>query len=247
MSDILGALLNTSLGGEITRVLIGLHWTAVVTKVDGQERCGLASTLRAQPGHQAQTDIPQAGQLASWPAAEIAELARSDHLPQAAVGVAALNALLPPIPKPWKDLNAEEVLATHGAGKTVALIGHFPFISRLYKRVGRLQVLEKNPRPGDMPADAFAEVLPYADVVAITGTTLINHTLEGLLAHCSSQALVVLLGPSAPLSPILFDHGIDIICGSIVTDITPVLRTIEQGGNFRQVHRAGICTVAIQP
>ena len=108
MSEILGALLNTSLGGEITRVLIGLHWTAVVTKVDGQERCGLASTLRAQPGHHVQADIPRAGKLASLSAAEVTALARSDHLPQAAVGVAALNALLPPIPKPWQNVNAED-------------------------------------------------------------------------------------------------------------------------------------------
>jgi hypothetical protein len=184
--------------------------------------------------------------LTGWPAAKVAALACSDHPSQAALGLATLNALLPPIPKPWKELNAAELLASYGAGQTVALIGHFPFIARLQARVGRLQVLEHNPQPGDLPAAAAAEVLPQADIVAITGTTLINHSLDKLLAYCSPQALVVLLGPSAPLTPILFDHGIDIICGSIVTDIVPVLRTVEQGGNFRQVHRAGVCTVTLE-
>jgi hypothetical protein len=39
-----------------------------------------------------------------------------------------------------------------------------------------------------------ADLVPQADVVAITGTALINHTLDGLLALCRSDALVMVLG-----------------------------------------------------
>jgi hypothetical protein len=70
--------------------------------------------------------------------------------------------------------------------------------------------------------------------------TLINHTLEGLLALCPPEAFVIVLGPSTPLTPLLFDHGVDILSGAVVTAIEPVLRIVSQGGNFRQVHRAGI-------
>ena len=48
------------------------------------------------------------------------------------------------------------------------------------------------------------------------------------------------MGPSTLLRPVLFDYGIDLLCGSIVSDIEPVVRTVQQGGNFRQVHRAGV-------
>jgi uncharacterized protein (DUF4213/DUF364 family) len=44
-----------------------------------------------------------------------------------------------------------------------------------------------------------------------------------------------MLGPSTPLSPVLFDHGMDILSGSIVVDRDRVLDCISQGANFRQV------------
>jgi uncharacterized protein (DUF4213/DUF364 family) len=122
----------------------------------------------------------------------------------------------------------------------VALIGHFPFVERLKTRVGKLTVLELNPQPGDLPVSMAAEVLPTAKVVAITGMTLLNHTLDGLLKMCAPDALVILLGPSVPLDPLLFDMGIDILCGSVVTSVDPVLAAVRQGATFRQVHRAGV-------
>ena len=120
------------------------------------------------------------------------------------------------------------------------MVGRFPFVPRLRPRVGELVVLEQDPGPDDLPADQAPEILPGAEVVAITGMTLINHTLEGLLALCSPETFVILLGPSTPLAPLLFDYGVDILSGAVVTAIEPVLRIVSQGGNFRQVHRAGI-------
>jgi uncharacterized protein (DUF4213/DUF364 family) len=142
-------------------------------------------------------------------------------------------------------LNAEEVIARRGAGKRVALVGHFPFVPRLRARVGELSVLEQCPRPGDLPASAAPAILAEADVVALTSMTVHNHTLPDLLRLCSPDALVILLGPSTPLSPLLFTHGIDILCGSIVTDVSAVWHTVAQGGNFRQIHRAGVRTVTM--
>ena len=55
----------------------------------------------------------------------------------------------------------------------------------------------------------------------------------------------MLLGPSTPLSPVMFDYGVDLLAGSIIEKIEPVLQVVSQGGNFRQVRRAGVRLVTI--
>jgi uncharacterized protein len=239
----LARLIDTLQEGAITDVLVGIHWTAVVVEAAGERRCGLASTVTTN--HHGEPDVPAAGLLQEQAARELTELVFCEHPILAGIGLATMNALLPPHPEQWMTLNAEEVIAEHGAGKKVALIGHFPFVSRLQHRVGELAVLEQQPRPGDLPASAAPAVLAGADVVALTSMAIHNHTLPELCRLCAPEALRILLGPSTPLSPILFEHGFDILCGSVVADIEPVLRVIAQGGNFRQIHRAGVRTVTM--
>jgi uncharacterized protein len=240
-----GELLATLPDAEVLDVCIGLHWTAVVAQAEGQRRCGMASTLIRRHAHSAEPDVPQAGELHTLSGLDLARLACTGQPPLTSVGVAAINALLPPRPELWHDLNAEEVIAAHGKDKTVALIGSFPFIPRLRTRVGRLIVLELDPGPDELPAESAPDILPQADVAALTSMALVNHTLERLLGLCKSTAMVLLLGPSTPLSPILFEHGVDVLSGSIVTDIDRVLTAIKQGANFRQVHRAGVRLVTM--
>jgi uncharacterized protein (DUF4213/DUF364 family) len=233
--------------GAVRDVRVGAFWTAVVVETGGDRRYGLASTPHSEEHHhRSEPAVPGAGRLAERSARDLAGLAHSESLMEAAIGVAAINALLPLSPEQWVDFNAEEVIARHGAGKNVALVGHFPFVPRLQEAVGSLRVLELQPGSGDLPSEAAPDVIPQADVVAITGTTLINHTLEGLLALCRPEALILVLGPSTPLSPILFDYGIHILSGAVVEDPEAVLRAVSQGANFRQVHRQGVRLVTIQ-
>lgn len=242
---IIDELLTALPDAEVLNVQIGLRWTAVVVQVDGEKRCGLASTLTAAYHHDGQSHVEAAGQLETFSALTLARWANHEHPTLASVGVAALNALLPRQPETWQDSNAEDVIATHGAGKIVALVGNFPFIARLEPRVGKLMVLERNPQAGQFPAQAAPEIIPQADVVAITGMTLINHTLESLLALCRPQSEVLILGPSTPLSPLLFAYGANLLSGSIVTAIAPVVHAIGQGANFRQLVPLGIRLVTI--
>ena len=83
-----------------------------------------------------------------------------------------------------------------------AVVGHFPFIPRLREHVGKLWVLEQQPRGEDSPAKAVRDVIPKADVVALTGTTLVNHTFGELMALRRPEALVLVLGSSTPLAPV---------------------------------------------
>jgi uncharacterized protein (DUF4213/DUF364 family) len=229
-------------------VRIGAFWTAVVTEVGGHRRCGLATAMRDDDGHHhgGRAAVPDAGRLTEYSALQLAALARSESQLEASVGVAAINSLLPAREKQWVDLNAEQVVVEQGAGKRVAVIGHFPFIPRWRDIAGTLWVLEKRPRGEDLPADASAEIIPQADIVAISGTTLINHTFEELVDLCRPDALVLVLGASTPLSPVMFDYGVHILSGSVVENINAVLGVVSEGGNFRQVHPYGVRLVTMQ-
>lgn len=246
-SDLIDALLTSTPNGPVLDVRIGLSWTAVVVELAGTRHCGLAATLRSERGHGSPT-VPEAGHLVGKSGRELASWARlaPSSLTQASVGFAALNALLAAAApdQPWTDLNAAEVIAERGAGKRVALVGHFPFVEKLREQVGTLWVMELEPQPGDLPASAAAEVLPQADIVAITATTLINGTFAGLMAMRNPAALIMLLGPSTPLSPILFDYGVDVLSGALVEDIDATLRAVSQGAGFRQIHRTGVRLVS---
>jgi uncharacterized protein (DUF4213/DUF364 family) len=234
-------LLSEIQDGEILDVRIGLNWTAVVADVAGSTRCGLAATLSDTGSHtHKEPPVPHAGMLDSFSGRQLAENVFSEKPVMVSLGMAAINALLPQTPQAWVEANAEEVIAERGAGKRVVMVGHFPFVERVRPRLGELLVLEQDPQPGDLPAEEAPHVLPSADVVAITGMTILNGTLEGLLSLCPAQAYVMLLGPTTPLSARLFDNGLQLISGAVVTDIEPVLRVVSQGGNFHQVHHAGV-------
>jgi uncharacterized protein (DUF4213/DUF364 family) len=230
--------------GETVSVMVGLHWTAVVVDLEEERRCGLASTVTGKRPH-GEVDVPSAGRLGRMSGRELAALALTDNLTLRSIGMAAINALLPRQPKRWVESKAEEVIAAAGADQTVVLVGHFPFIAQLRPRVRRLFVLEQNPRPGEYPASAAAELVPQADVLAITSMTVINGTLDELLALRRPEARALLLGPSTPMHPLMFDHGIEMLSGAVVTAIAAVLEVVGQGGVFRQVHQAGVHLVTM--
>jgi hypothetical protein len=161
---------------------------------------------------------------------------------EASIGVAAINSMLDVDESTAREINASEVLASRGRGKNVALVGHFPFIQQLRPVVRNLWVFEQHPTEDEYPPEAAPDLIPKADIVAITSSTLINHTLDGLLSLCPSQAAVMLLGPSTPLSPIIFKYGATIISGTRVVDESAVLRTVGQGASFRQVEGVRLLT-----
>jgi hypothetical protein len=214
----------------VRSVLVGAHWTSVCSTY-----CGLATTIIGGKPHDHTTIVRDAGCLHTKSAQELAEYARSDNSLEAGIGVAAINSLLEINEQDAVEMNASEVLMQRGAGKNVALVGHFPFIPRLRKTVGNLWVIEQHPSGEDFPAESAVDLIPQADVVALTASSLINHTLDNLLDLCNPDALVMILGPSTPLSPVLFDHGATIIAGSRVLDEVVVLNSIGQGATFQQV------------
>ncbi|MEE9616984.1 MAG: DUF364 domain-containing protein [Anaerolineae bacterium] len=261
MNTIETLLESLQANAPVIQVLVGAFWTAVVLDTD-PPRCGLASTLRPAT-HPSGPPVPQAGRLLERSGRELAGLLHSSSTLEASIGMAAFNALLKPCPElaegacpatastrggelaegvneaACTEVNAEEIILERGTGRRVAIVGHFPFVERVRRAAATCWVVELHPHPGDLPAEQATEVLPQADVVALTGTSLINHTFDALIGLCRPDAFVLLLGPSAPLSPVLFKTGVDAVSGTLVTDPERVLRSVSQGATFRQIKRAG--------
>lgn len=234
MNKILNELLLNLTGDiPVRSVLVGARWTVVCSR-----HCGMASTLTSSHPH-GHPQVREAGDLLKKSARE---LASSDEPLEAAIGVAAINSMLDVDESLAVEVNASEVLTSRGRGKNVALVGHFPFIQQLRQSAKNLWVIEQHPAEDEYPAESAGELIPQADVVAITGSALVNHTLDGLLSLCKPISTVMVLGPSTPLSPILFDHGITILSGTRVVDEAEVLRTVGQGASFRQVEGVKLLT-----
>jgi uncharacterized protein (DUF4213/DUF364 family) len=220
-------------------VRVGPFWTVVWTG----RGAGLASTQRDAHTPHGQGLIRWAGDLADHSANELATLLRSDSPMEAGLGMAAINALLAVDETRLTDRNASDEIIRRGAGKRVVVVGHFPFIPTVRQAVGHLDVLELDPGPGELPPQAAADVIPRADVVAITGTSLLNRTFDELMQHCRPDAFVLVLGPTTPLSPALLDYGADLIAGTLVVDPAAALATASQGAIFRQMRGVRLVTM----
>lgn len=235
LDDLISALSDD---GPVREVRVGAFWTAVLSRA-----CGLASTLGAGEHEHGATFVAEAGRLEGGSARQLVELAHSTSLLEAGIGVAAINSLLAIDESLCVEMNASQFLLERTGGKKVALIGHFPFVPDLRRAAGRLWVIDLHPGEGDLGPEEGMTLLPEAQVVAITGSALINHTLEGLLARCRRDSLILVLGPSAPLSPVLFDYGVEVISGTRVVDPERALRTVSQGAVFRQVEGVRLLTM----
>jgi uncharacterized protein len=192
------------------------------------------TTLRAAQGR-------PAAAIAGWlleGEAGGADLPR-ETLVRTAIGAATLNALLAQQLAAQGTALGEEngldVLAQAGAGKRLAVVGGFPYLEEIRAKAAQSWILELDPDEDHVPASAAPEVLPQADVVGITGSTLANGTLSGLLELCRPDAFVVLIGPTTPISPVLFQYGATALCGIASDDTERVFASIVQEGSTRRI------------
>lgn len=236
---ILDDLLSTlNLEAPVRDVRQGPFQTAVLTR-----SCGLASTPHDHAHHQDKAPVKHAGLLIDKAASELAQLAYSSSPLEAAIGMATINSLLKVDDKRCVELNAGVLIAEKGKDRKVAIIGHFPFVPRLRRVVKELWVIERHPQEEDVAESQAKVLIPQADVVGITGTALTNHTMEHLLSLCRPEAYVVILGGTAPLSPVFFDYGVDAISGTKVVKPETVLLCVSQGATFRQIRGIQLLTM----
>ncbi len=193
---------------------------------------GIASWALHRPVPHEELLLPEACESAK----ELAQSLLSGNPMEATVGLACLNSMLPSPPlQELQNIKAQDLILRYGRGKKVAVIGHFPFVARIGEEFSNFWVLEKSPRPGDIHAQEAPSILPAADVVAISATTVANGTLAEILDLCSAAAIKIMLGPSTPLSPSLFRCGIDVLAGSIVENRNLVKQGVLTGLPFKEL------------
>jgi uncharacterized protein (DUF4213/DUF364 family) len=125
-------------------------------------------------------------------------------------------------------------------GERVAMVGAFvPFIKTLKAQGIALQVIDKHrdalqadEQPMWRPPEAAADVLSQADVVIMTGSTLVEGGLDALLQAAKQARTVVLAGPTAsPWPPPFFAQGVHILGGIRVRHGERLLRLVSEGGS----------------
>lgn len=117
------------------------------------------------------------------------------------------------------------------ANKKVVVIGRYPGLEKVLADIDYV-VLERKPGPGDLPDPAAEFVLPQADWVFLTATSLINKTFERL-AKLAEKAITVLMGPTTPWLPAFGDHAIDFIAGVKPVDMGTAEQIVAEGGGTR--------------
>ena len=224
LEEALLASLDGREDAPVTGAWVGLHWMAV----EGRH-IGMAHTFKSGRKY----NLEGAGQLCEVTSRELAGRLISWEPLEASLGVAALNTHFEPA---GKGGNVSDLIRREAEGKTLSVVGRFPFNDEIAATAEKAYFLEMDPVGDEYPASACEDILPRCDVNVITATTLINHTLERLL-ELGSGGLNIVLGPSTPFSPVLFDFGADVLAGVRVVDRELLVRSVTQGAKrFNDLH-----------
>ena len=191
--------------------------------------------------------MPQAGNLEGSPVSEILKYALDHNVLKSAIGVATLNALSQLIIESEEKGEYQVIEDKDGFDlleiqphETLSLIGAFgPYIRRLKVMGNPFFVIEKNPqtlRPDEMKyyrSDAeMATTLGKSDVVIITGTAIVNHTIDPILSSITHGKRTAIVGPTASMIPdAFFKRGVTVMAGVRILNPDLMIKILKQGGS----------------
>ena len=179
--------------------------------------------------------------LSGMQLSEAMRLSLSWNFLDAAVGVASLNAASQyVIEKRNYRLSDVDVVDLIEKGDRVVMIGDFkPILPKIRRKTDNLIIVEKSPSltgGNALPYFAVEEVMPEADVAIVTGTTLVNKSIDRLLELGSSARHFALLGPTASIVPdIFFEKGGTAMMGVKINDVDKMLRVVSEAGGTRRL------------
>lgn len=236
---------RAALPARVQSVLLGLNWT--VAQLQPEHSSAASCGLCFSP-----VDVPRVldwpGTLCERPAGELVQWINRWEPCQAAVGTAVINALInADSPALQQSVSLDNSYPAHLqvfghfapqlAGSRVVVIGRYPGLESCFGPDVDLTCIERRPRDRDLPDPAVEFVLPSADWVFVTASSIANKTLPRLL-ELSRNARVVLMGPSLPWLTEWADFGVSYLAGVEVADPEYLLRVAAEGGGTRIFGRA---------
>jgi uncharacterized protein (DUF4213/DUF364 family) len=219
-----------------TSITIGLRYTAVTTDDGG---IGIAFTDAAR-GHCCGTGKGYRD-LEGEPALELLEYIKDDAPLRRSMALALVNALnygsARDLPENSEDEIWMDALGIHGGTRT-AMVGLFrPLMHTLHERGAHVEVLDAGKGVGNRD-DFYDKLGNWAEVLILSGTSIVNNTTEEVLSRVPDTARAVVLGPSTPLVPQAFTHpSIHILAGTVPMDSEKVLKAVRHGQGTPVIHR----------
>lgn len=213
---------------KVTGVCLGQVWTFCKT----ENSLGLAMS----PAQTSRT-LSFPGTLVGKTLTELASWVNDWESGKATIGMAAINCSLNALPLPNAqplgvgNLSVFEHFLPQLRGEKVVVIGRYPGIDAYQKQLD-LTILERQPQGNDYPDPACEFLLPEADWVFISGSTIPNKTFPRL-AQLSKYATTVLMGPTVPWLPELTEFDIDYLAGVKIEDSVALEQTVAEGGGIR--------------
>jgi len=184
------------------------------------------------------------GNIAGKSALKLVKMVLSSNFVEVAVGVATANALSQIVfeenPEKYVFSNTD-VLDLIKAEDKVAMVGYFaPLVPKVIQKARELYVLEKRKiednRVKVVSQSEISEVLSLSNVVLISGSTLVNKTINEVLKHVTNAREIVLLGPTASMTPQpFFEKGVTAAMGIRITDPAKMLKIVSEAGGTRQL------------
>ena len=223
---------------QIEKFQLGLTWSSCRVKIDRRDSIGFAMSPIEKT------------RMLNWPGtivgqklANITSLLKSWDNFNNTLALASCNAVLNSHRNELMQ-NAEIIDACEYANlavfyyfkskladRKVVVIGRYPNLDKILHGIN-YTILERWPEGNDV-SDTYAEhVLPEADWVFITASTLINKSFDRL-SLLASSAVTVLMGPSTPWLWNFSHWDIDFIAGVIPKDIHKAEQIVVEGGGVR--------------
>jgi len=125
-------------------------------------------------------------------------------------------------------------LLSISAEDRIGMVGLFFGLTKTIRKAGaELVVIEKKEqfiqKFPDLPITLDVTKLSTCNKILCTSTTILNHSLDEMLAHCSPDAFVSIIGPSAGYFPDpLFARGVDVVAGRVVRNGARFLQLLSE-------------------